>query len=134
MDDKILDKIREFAKGEKDVVALYLFGSKAKGTDNKESDYDIAVFVKNKSEINIRDLYKKISARFPDPEKLQLTFVDLFNSSPLLLYQIIKYGKLLYEKKKNLFVNLEAMIMRLYFDDEHRRDIYFNYFEKKYAH
>lgn len=134
MDDKILTKIREFAKGEKNVVALYLFGSRAKGTETAESDYDIAVFVENKDTIDLRGLYKKISSRFAQPEKLQITFVDLFGSSPLLLYQIIKYRKLIYEKKKNLYVELEAMIMRLYFDDQHRRDIYFNYFEKKYAH
>jgi predicted nucleotidyltransferase len=52
----------------KDVEAIYLFGSVARGTQNEKSDYDIAIFVKSQPKdkldvlTNIRmGLNKKVS-------------------------------------------------------------------------
>lgn len=116
------------------VRACYLYGSQAGEINNKKSDYDLAVFVEDKNKINYRNLLSKIGLIFFNPEKLHLTIVDLNSSSPFFLYQIVKNGKLLYEKQSRDHVLLESFIMRLYFDDQYRNAIYYQKLKDTYAH
>lgn len=115
------------------VRACYLYGSQAGEINNKKSDYDLAVFVEDKNKINYRNLLSKIGLIFFNPEKLHLTIVDLNSSSPFFLYQIVKNGKLLYEKQSRDHVLLESFIMRLYFDDQYRNAIYYQKLKDTYA-
>jgi len=116
------------------VRACYLYGSQTGENANKESDYDLAVFVDDKKKINYRNLLSKIGLIFFNPEKLHLTIVDLNSSSPFFLYQIIKNGKLLYEKHSKDRILFESFIMRLYFDDQYRNAIYYQKLKDTYAH
>lgn len=115
------------------VRAIYLYGSYAEKKTNEKSDIDIALIVEDKNNINIRDILRKINRSFKYPEKLHLTIVDLNSSSPLLLYQIIKKGQLIYEKQLNDHIFLESYIMRHYFDDQYRQEIYYQRLKKNYA-
>jgi len=116
------------------VRACYLYGSQTGKNKNEESDYDVAVFVDDKSKFDYREFLTKIGANFFDIEKLHLTLVDLNSSSPFFLYQIIKNGRLLYEKQPKDHVLLESFIMRLYFDDQYRNSIYYQKLKDSYAH
>lgn len=115
------------------VKACYLFGSQAKNQERKESDYDLAVFVEDRNVINYRDLLATINDNFSNPEKLHITLVDLNSSSPLLLYQIIKNGQLLFEKQYGNHIGLESYIMRLFFDDQYRNQVYYQKLKNSYA-
>ena len=116
------------------IKACYLYGSQTGKNTNEESDYDVAVFVDDKSRVDHRDLLSKIGTIFFNIEKLHLTIVDLNSSSPFFLYQIIKNGKLLYEKQSRDHILLESFIMRLYFDDQYRNNIYYQKLKNTYAH
>ncbi|EKD27812.1 MAG: hypothetical protein ACD_79C00561G0002 [uncultured bacterium] len=115
------------------VCACYLFGSKNTKDFNEKSDYDLAIFVKSKQAIDYRSVLKQVLNIFKYPEKLHLSIVDLENTSPIFLYQVIKNSTLIYEYKNNYYVTLESMIMRLYFDDQYRNNIYFKFLKQKYA-
>ncbi|MBI5122661.1 nucleotidyltransferase domain-containing protein [Candidatus Roizmanbacteria bacterium] len=115
------------------VRACYLYGSRAKNKERTDSDYDLAVFVEDKNKINYRDMLSIINANFSNPDKLHLTLVDLNSSSPLLLYQIIKNGQLLFEKQYGSHVNMESYVMRLFFDDQYRNKVYYQKLKKSYA-
>lgn len=115
------------------VYACYLFGSKNTKNFNAKSDYDLALFVRNKQIIDYRNVLKQIINIFKYPEKLHLSIVDLENTSSIFLYQIIKNSSLIYEYKNNYRTSLESMIMRLYFDDQYRNNVYFNFLKQKYA-
>lgn len=115
------------------VRACYLYGSQAKNQGTVESDYDLAIFVEDKSKMNYRSLLSTINANFSNPEKLHLTLVDLNSSSPLLLYQIIKNGQLLFENHYGNHVELESYIMRLFFDDQYRNQVYYQKLKNSYA-
>lgn len=110
----------------------YLFGSQSTLESNALSDYDIALFMDDKHEIDYKKILKEVFDKFIYPEKLHLSIVDLKNTSPLFLYQIIKSGTLLYEEKPYRSVGFEALILRLYFDDQHRNSLYFNALHQKY--
>ena len=115
------------------ILAVYLYGSQITGNKNKDSDYDLAIFVENKNQVNYRDFLSKIIEDFRYPEKLHLNFVDLTQSSPLHLYQIIKNGRLIYERNPGLHIQIESLILQLYFDDQYRNAIYYQKLKNKYA-
>lgn len=50
----------QLKKGGFDVVGLYLFGSRAKNTFNKDSDYDIAIILNEKIDWKIKDSIQSI--------------------------------------------------------------------------
>lgn len=115
------------------VLAAYLFGSQTGDYVSEESDYDIALFVEDKTAVDANFIYKTIIDYSIKPDKVHLSLVDLHNTSPFLLYEIIKTGVLLYEQSGGISVKLSASAMQLYYDDQHRRDIFYHYLKQTYA-
>lgn len=115
------------------IQVSYFFGSQRTSFIDKDSDYDIAVFVEDKRKTNIENLLRNIVQYFSFPEKFHLSIVDIHNTSPVFLYQIIRNGELIYKQENFDQTELEARIMHLYFDDSHRKNIYFHYLKRKYA-
>jgi len=97
--NEIRDKIAGKIKPEK----IILFGSYAKGTQNEDSDIDIAVIVKDKKKSSKRNIeikriffdrtYALDVFSFNNKEIEQLSRI-----SGTMAYEVIKNGKLLYEK------------------------------------
>ncbi len=69
MDDRTLNIIKSFAQdskkilAEKNVVAQYLFGSYARNEQNKESDVDVCIIVKNLN-YNLRRKISELSSDY----------------------------------------------------------------------
>ncbi len=95
---KVVDTILKEADG---VIAIYLFGSVAKGTQNERSDYDIAIFLQNYPQNDI-DVMANIRLKLLGKIKMPLELIlfdhkDLEYSSPIL-YEIYHHNKLLFGK------------------------------------
>ncbi len=100
-----------------DVEAIYLFGSVARGTENKASDYDILIFVNTMPEhhidsiSNIRGAVSGIISR-----PLEAFIVDVSNvkyPSPFI-YEVyhghrLLYGKNVIERFKDLIKNMKPL-------------------------
>ncbi len=92
----IADTILRESKG---VVAIYLFGSVAKGTESERSDYDIAVFVNDYPADDIDVMARirlKLLGKIGRP--LEVIFFDLKDleySSPIL-YEVYHHNKLIF--------------------------------------
>ncbi len=75
------------------ILQAYLFGSYAKGTNHEDSDIDVAVVVKNVSDIidtqiEMMKLRRRIDLRIePHP-----FIVSDFNQNDPLVNEILKYG------------------------------------------
>lgn len=115
------------------VITVYLFGSRAAGTATDKSDYDIAIVTDARFSIDKNIFLKSLTTLFRYPEQLDVSFVDLKNSAPLLLFQIIKTGQLLYERKPKEHIELESLIMRMYYHDQHRLNIFYQNFKERYV-
>lgn len=94
--EKVTRRIREEISS---AVAVYLFGSVAKGTQDNDSDYDIAVIVKDLPEDDI-GLISNIRYSLLDQLQRPLDIVilalsDLEYPSPIL-YEIYHSRKLIY--------------------------------------
>src|SRR3989344_266941 len=79
-----------------DLKLVLLYGSCAKGTQTKLSDFDIAVMGKKPLDFNDHiELYREFSGVFGDIKRdLDVQILD--RKDPLFLYQVAKSSKLLY--------------------------------------
>lgn len=103
---KILKLLSEHPK----VVAVYLFGSYAKGEERPMSDIDIAVILKrptSRDEGDIGSLYSK-----------DIDLV-LFHRLPLYIqHEVFKYGRELLVKDEEELVRVKLRVMRGYLEME----------------
>ncbi len=95
--NKVLNMTREFAaaiQAKYDCKQVFLFGSYAKGTNQEESDIDVAVILSDfenrfDTRVELMRLSRKIDSRIePHPFREK----D-FNMDNPLAYEIIKYGQ-----------------------------------------
>lgn len=116
MNQKLKSELEKLAK-KFNLDLLVLFGSRAKGINNINSDWDFA-FIKYgnftyEDEFNLNlELIKIIQN-----EKIDLVNI-MKTQKPKLNYEIFNYGYLIFEKKKNNFDNLKSLSVIDYIDSK----------------
>ena len=114
------------------VKLAYLFGSRAKGTSAKESDFDIAVLFKAKN--GSQDFFEKTLDLQDSLRKYFTTKIDIvaLNDAPSLLkYEVIANGIVLYSDDERFRIDYEVSSVKEYIDDQHFRNIYFDALTKR---
>lgn len=97
-----------------EVEATYLFGSVAKGTENKASDYDILIFVKAMSENHIDvivNIQEAISGKIKRPLEAFIVAVNNIKYPSPFIYEVyhghrLLYGKNIIEQFKDMIKNM----------------------------
>ena len=114
MEDKV-KKLAMLFESEKRVLVAYLFGSYARGLETPRSDVDIAVLL---SEVPERPLeyYLHLEHELAKVLEMDVDLVFLNDAPPLLKYQVIKYGKLLFSRDERVRVMFEAKSLCEYLD------------------
>lgn len=96
----------------------YLFGSEARGRTGPMSDVDVAVYfdpVTNRSERF--DLALKIAGEITDILKRNdVDVAPLNDASPLLAFNALKDGKIIYEKDRGRTIEIEGLLLLVYHD------------------
>lgn len=113
-----------------EIKLVYFFGSAATGTAGPTSDYDFAVYFdlrpdEEKDREKMFDVKFKLMdklSRVLNADKIDVVILNL-TESPEFKYEVIKNGKLIYEKEP-FQVLVEPKILNEYFD--------FHYLLKKY--
>ncbi|HIQ37427.1 MAG TPA: nucleotidyltransferase domain-containing protein [Desulfocapsa sulfexigens] len=122
MNDTQTEVIANYCKRHKEVVAVYLFGSRAGNTHTKQSDVDIAVLLKNETvQFDLLDCIISLEREF----QLPVDAVILNRAGEILKYQVRLRGVLLYESDA-LFRKEFEVRSRKYFED-------FQYIHKRYT-
>lgn len=132
MEDTVLyQSIAETLGKDPRILAAYVIGSIARGEAGPESDFDLAVVVRNTrflSEDGVYELIRHITF----PRNLDLSVVDT-RSSPLFLFQIARSGVVIYEASREERVRFEAYALHAYYDSAHMRAIYGSYLPERFA-
>lgn len=107
------------------IKLAYLFGSRAKGTENAMSDVDIALIFNNTydamDEIFIRGyIIEKGKSYF----NLEVDVVQLNKASLALKYEVIKDGIIIKDTDDGTRAEFESLALREYFDFRYYADIY----------
>lgn len=120
-----ISRIIKYFKGRDEVSALYVFGAFCKGTVTGESDIDIAVLINEKKfdKVNYERLRRTYYTASP---KFSLRPVDIviLNTAPTFLkFQVIKTGKILFDRNRRLRVRFTAKAITEYLDFKPLQDI-----------
>jgi uncharacterized protein len=132
MNKKDLDEIkvvlsREITKLKKiyNIKLMYIFGSYAKGTNNGNSDIDIAVLLEDGySPLDKVSLLGELSDALRS-DNIDLVILNSANS--VLKHQIIKYGKIFYSESEESRVFFEVRVLKEYMDMEYFRKTQMHY-------
>ena len=116
----LLKKIENELKN-KEINAIYLFGSYAKGTQNKNSDIDIAILLDKNFKIP-KFYLSQLSNKLESKIKKEIHIIILNNSNLRIIHQVLKYGKLITSKKDTS--NFENIKMKEYLDFKYYHDMY----------
>lgn len=118
----------ELSQGTRDLarqmglIALYLFGSRARGKARNDSDYDLAALLEN-PETSLDPLVRAL-ARDWNVDPLALDIRILNDAAPAFQYQVIRDRGLLYESDTNGRAQYETFLLKEYLDDDYFRDFY----------
>ena len=123
---KDVARITQYFRDRAEVSALYLFGSFSRDRANAESDIDIAVLIdkshlKRKNFESIKKQYYTASPSF----SLRPVDIVILNTAPTFLkYQVLKTGKLLFDRKRKLRTKFTEEAIIEYLDFKPVQDIY----------
>lgn len=117
---------------------VYLFGSAAKG-GKRPADIDIALLLKGPlrgvAKLNFMTrLTHEISTTFQDEKffkKQRIEIVILNDASPFLCHQVIRHGKLLFEKNAKRDRDFRVKTMTRYFDSKPLHDFFYKHLMEK---
>ncbi len=102
--DGLENKIINYLTNQLEIELIYLFGSYVKGNFNKDSDIDIAVYLKkDKSKLEIFNFKKKLE----DMLERDIDLVILNNANDVLKNQVLYYGKNIFAKDEEFKQNYE---------------------------
>lgn len=113
---EILNSKIEYLKNKYSISLLYVFGSYATGKNNGNSDLDIAILLKdNYVPMAKLELLGDLNIIF---KRDDIDLVILNSASPVLKFQVVKYGAKLYMEDEVDKVNFEAKVVSEYMDME----------------
>jgi len=95
-----ISEIRSIFKAYDYIAAAYIFGSQIRGTDNRMSDLDIAILLKENEPSNLVLLDEKLLLEYRIQSHFKVNQVDLveLNRQGLVFqHNVIKIGKLIYD-------------------------------------
>lgn len=123
--DEDIKRIIRYFKTQTEVSTLYVFGSLAKGRKTSESDIDIAVLIDESKlrKINFEALKQKYYAASPGFSLRPVDIVILNTAPPFLKHQVIKTGKILFDRNRKFRVRFTARAIMEYLDFKPLQDI-----------
>lgn len=99
------------------VIVAYLFGSFAKGNAGKLSDVDVAVLIDyNIPQDDYFHIQIKLINKLEKMIKCNTDVVILNSATPELIHQVIKYGKVIYQRSFNEKIAFEGKSISMYLD------------------
>ena len=126
-----IQKIKDYFNKRKEVAAVYLYGSQARGDAKKSSDIDLAVLVTDKRKYHGFGIPQVVFAQ--DLSKLldkKVEVQDLDACSAEFAHRVLSEGKLLVSNNEKERIKFQMKITREYFDLKPLLDEYDNYLSK----
>ncbi len=105
-----------YLRAQDDLVAVYLFGSRARGTGSQRSDLDLAVLL---DPAKVEDSLERRLQLIEDTEDVVGSPVDVvvLNEAPVVLrHQVLRDGVLLLERDAARRIEFEVQTGKLYCD------------------
>jgi len=106
----------ELASADDRLVAAYLFGSVARGTDSSNSDIDVGILLRTAPSGELNDLRFELDGHLERALGRRTQVVILNNAPPDLLHRVLRDGRLLVERDRAARIRFEVRARNEYFD------------------
>ncbi len=130
---QIIKLLNTFFNKKREVIVTYLFGSYARGNQNKLSDIDLAVLV-DKNNIK-QEIFKYRIELISDLISLlkmnKLDVIILNDAPPLLAHRIVQDGIIINNKDNYKKIKYEVTALKKYIDTKPIRKIQKKYFKQR---
>lgn len=127
---ELKEDIVPVCKGQGEIIAAYLFGSRAVGGGKRASDVDIALLLDDHQESNF--IYLDFKVRLESILNMDVDLVVLNNAGEILKHQVRKYGKVIYERDAKMRKQWEILSRKLYQDFLHLHNVYMKKLHEHY--
>lgn len=121
MNGFIVTQLRSVLESDPQMAFAYLFGSQASGRTNPMSDLDVAVYTE--PALTLDKLLALQSDLMEATRMARLDVVDLRSAPPLLLYEIISAGHLLFTRDPDAVNRFERLALLRYMDTAYLRKV-----------
>jgi len=112
-----IQRIKNYLSKQPDVILAYLFGSVARGKADSLSDIVFAVLLEDGlSPETYLERQLQILIDLDQLTKQNAQVILLNRASPMLAYQVIRDGGLLFERSREEKANFEVIALKRYFD------------------
>jgi predicted nucleotidyltransferase len=112
-----LDAVRAYLQTRGDLVASYLFGSRAEGVARPDSDVDIALLFKRALDRQaLWDARLEIGAALSRLCRCAVDVVPLNEAPVLLCFQVLRHGRLLTDQQPSARAEFEVRALSRYYD------------------
>ena len=108
--------LTEYFAAQPDVIAAYLFGSRATGQARAESDVDVAVLLSEEDNVTRFERRLQLMAEVSEICGREADVVVLNDAPPILQNQVLKHGRLLCERDRRARVEFEVQAGQVYAD------------------
>ncbi|NLW22572.1 MAG: nucleotidyltransferase domain-containing protein [Tissierellia bacterium] len=119
----IIEKCKSVLMKYEDIIFAYIFGSYAREKIRKDSDLDIAVYLREEMDI---DTYLEIKMQLSEICKREVDLILLNEAPPLLKFQIYKNNVLLFSRDKSIETRFKVRTLFEYSDMKRYLDLSYN--------
>ena len=106
----------ELTSADDSVVAAYLFGSVARGTDLRDSDIDVGILLRTAFSGELNDLRFTLEGDLERALGRQSQVVVLNDAPPDLVHRVLRDGVLVLERDRAARIRFEIRARNEYFD------------------
>ena len=115
--ETIEGRLRDCLLGEPgDVIAAYLFGSRARGTAGPRSDVDVAILLRTTPPGTLLDQPFALEDDLRGALQVEVQLVVLNTAPPDLIHRVLRDGALLIDRDPGARVRFEVAARNAYFD------------------
>jgi uncharacterized protein len=109
------DALKAYFKNHDGVQALFIFGSRAKKREHKQSDLDIAILFDVDAVPSLNETLE-LKSNLEQDLKKDVDVVILNQANPILKHQVFKYGKCLLKRNSNYLTCFQVQSLMEYDD------------------
>jgi uncharacterized protein len=113
---RVRDTIRRYLAEQPDCIAVWLFGSSARGTARSDSDVDVAVLVARPPNGTLADLHLDWAADLSRALGREVDLVVLNRAPVDLVYRVLAEDGLLFERDRSARIAFEVRARNAYYD------------------
>lgn len=122
MRSDIVEKVTPFFEDQPEVIAVYLFGSHARGREQRDSDLDLAVLLEHGEVPHLNELKRQYTIALARMLREDLHLVIMNTAGEQLVAQIFKYGQCILNQKPESLSRFKMVSYAMIAEFAHHRD------------